>query len=332
MTSIGIDSSEVKDKKYSVILKISMSKGDPKVIGSDFLMLQVNCNSISEGLDLLRAMSDKKLEYGHVKVLLFGEEVARKDISLAVDYFMRRPDIQKIAYLGVGKPNAYELLRFKPKEEAVAGSYFFYAFERSRMQSPFVYAVPLYDASRRITTPGLDLTIPVMAYVHDDLQINQIALFDKKKLKVELASDESKLLKLLIAGVHNDTLTLKTKDGVFSVTTEDGESDYKLAIGQGKAKAFFSIKMKGALIERMDDSGVITEDIKKTLEQKAEEQLQKNVLQLLIKLKEEGLDPLGFGLRYRSRHWDHSNEVKSWSAIYPELEFQVKVQYKIKEN
>lgn len=332
VTSIGLDQSEDENKKYSLILKISLSKGDPKVIGSHFMLLKVNCNSISEGLDHLRAMSDKKLEYGHVKVLLFGESIAKKDISLAVDYFMRRPDIQKIAYLGIGKPTVNELLKFKPKEEAVAGSYLFYTFERSRIQSPYVYAVPLYDAHRRITTPGLDLTLPVMEYQHGDLEINEIALFDKKQLKKELTSDESKLLKLLMTGVHNDTLTLKTKTGIFSVTTEKGKTDYKLVVDQGKAAVIMKIKMKGALVEKLDDSGVITEDQITALEKAAEAQVQNKARQLLIKLRDEHLDPLGFGLRYRARHWNHSNDRKTWSVTYPELEFQVNVNYSIKED
>ncbi|NIK71783.1 Ger(x)C family germination protein [Paenibacillus sp. BK720] len=334
VTSIGLDPSEDKDKKYTVILKVSMSKGDPKNIGSEFLLLKVNCNSISEGLERLRSMSDKKLEYGHVKVLLFGEEVARKDISLAVDYFMRRPDIQKIAYLSVGKPNSYELLKYKPKEEAVAGSYFFYTFERSRKQSPFVYAVPLYDASRRITTSGLDLTMPVVTYEHDALQINRIALFDKKQMKEELTSEESRLLKLLISGVHNDTLTLKTPNGDYSVTSEEGSAGFKLIAGQGHGKpmAVFSIRMRGALIEKLDDSAVISDDVKLALAKQAEEQIKSKAQQLLVKLRDERLDPLGLGLRYRARHFDHSNDLRTWSTLYPELEFQVNVKYKFKED
>nr|WP_243865276.1 Ger(x)C family spore germination protein [Paenibacillus lupini] len=332
VTSIGVDASEVKNKKYAVVIKISMSKGDVKVIGSDFILLKVNCNSISDGLDQLRAMSDKKLEYGHVKILLFGEGVAKKDIAMAIDYFMRRPDIQKIAYLGIGKPNAYQLLKFKPKEEAVAGSYFFYTFQQSLKHSPYVYAVTLYDASRRIMTPGLDLTIPVMAFQGKDLQINQIALFDKKQLEVELSSEESKILKMLTSGLYNDTLSLKTSNGVYSVTTEKGKANYKITLSQGKPIVIFSIKLKGGLIERLDDAEVITEDIKNSLAKIAEQQIQKKVYELLIKLREENLDPIGFGLRYRSRHFDHSNDTESWSAFYPELDFKIQVKYKFKEN
>ncbi|WP_236587817.1 Ger(x)C family spore germination protein [Tumebacillus amylolyticus] len=332
VTSIGLDQSEVTGKKYSLILKISLAKGDPKTIDSNFTLLKVNCNSISEGLDHLRSMSDKKLDFGYVKALLFGEGVAKQEIPLAVDYFMRRPDIQKIAYLGVGKPNAYEMLKFKPKEEAVAGSYLFYTFERSCTQSPFVYAVPLYDAFRRINTPGLDLTLPVLELQQGVLQINKISLFDKKRWQEELTPEESKLLKLLTTGIRNDTFTLKAKNSTYSVSTEKGNTTYQLVEGNAFTTAILTIKMQGALVERLDESGVVTEEMKHALEKQAEDQFQKKVSRLLIKMRNKSVDPLGFGLRYRSRHLNHTQDLQTWSTVYPHLKFQVLANYKLNEN
>ncbi|SEO01646.1 germination protein, Ger(x)C family [Paenibacillus sp. OV219] len=328
VTSIGLDPPKAAGSKYNLTIKISLAKGDPESIGSDFVLLHVNCNSISEGLDKLRSMSDKKLEYGHVKALMFGEAIVKDDISQPVEYFMKRADIQKIAYMGIGKPSAYELLKFKPKEEAVASSYLFYSFERSRTQSPYVYAVPLYDASRRILTPGLDLTLPVMEYERGNLHVDRIALFHKKQYKLELTSDESKLLKLMTTGFRDDTFALKTKNGSYSITTEKGTSSYQLAIGNGGATAIVDIKLRGTLIERLGNAEAVTEEVKLPIMKETKAQIESQVRKLLIKMRDEGVDPLGFGLRYRARKFHHAKETEEWNGIYPRLKFDVRVSVK----
>ncbi|WP_164545598.1 Ger(x)C family spore germination protein [Paenibacillus albus] len=323
VTSIGLDSPDTAGSTYKLTIKISLAKGDPKKIGSDFVLLHVNCNSISEGLDKLRSMSDKKLEYGHVKAIMFSEDIAKKDISLPIDYFMKRADIQKIAYMGIGKPSAYELLRFKPKEEAVASSYLFYTFERSRTQSPYVYAVPLYDASRRIMTPGLDLTLPVMDYERGNLHVDRMALFHNKQLKLVLRSEESMLLKLMTTGIRKDTFVVKTEDGSYSITTEKGTSTYQLDHGNDGATAKIAIKLRGALIEREDHAEAVTDAIKQAIAKESKAHIESEVRKLLIKMRDAGVDPLGFGLRYRARQFHHAKETAVWNGIYPKLEFQV---------
>jgi spore germination protein KC len=64
--------------------------------------------------------------------------------------------------------------------------------------------------------------------------------------------------------------------------------------------------------------------------QKAAEQvIQAELTQFLLKLQKKDLDPIGFGLRYRSRHWGGDEDWTKWIKMYPKAIFQVNVKVKI---
>ncbi|GED25369.1 hypothetical protein BAG01nite_14710 [Brevibacillus agri] len=46
---------------------------------------------------------------------------------------------------------------------------------------------------------------------------------------------------------------------------------------------------------------------------------------VLRKLQTLGVDPIGFGLRYRATHYEREKDWERWKAIYPRLDWQIKV-------
>lgn len=84
-------------------------------------------------------------------------------------------------------------------------------------------------------------------------------------------------------------------------------------------------------------SGVLEEAYKKEnehdltwYEERTSEFIKEEVLVLLEKMKKEHVDPLGFGLYYRSRHWNNETKWDDWQEIYPILKFKVNVDVNIK--
>ncbi|KON90136.1 hypothetical protein AF332_27265 [Sporosarcina globispora] len=65
----------------------------------------------------MNSMTDKELFYGQTETILIGEKVATEDNRPLLEYFVRRPDIQRTSYLSVAIPAAYQVLEFKPKVE-----------------------------------------------------------------------------------------------------------------------------------------------------------------------------------------------------------------------
>ncbi|WP_092276531.1 Ger(x)C family spore germination C-terminal domain-containing protein [Brevibacillus centrosporus] len=57
----------------------------------------------------------------------------------------------------------------------------------------------------------------------------------------------------------------------------------------------------------------------------AETEAAKRYRHVLEKLQSLGVDPIGFVLRYRATHYHGDEDWEKWKAIYPRLEWNIKV-------
>ncbi|MCA0755317.1 Ger(x)C family spore germination C-terminal domain-containing protein [Paenibacillus sp. N4] len=64
------------------------------------------------------------------------------------------------------------------------------------------------------------------------------------------------------------------------------------------------------------------------VEKQLSESYSKSAEALLRKIRKAGVDPLGFGLRYRATH-PGSGAWKEWQSIYRDIKFIVKADIKI---
>ncbi|MGG3471458.1 Ger(x)C family spore germination protein [Neobacillus pocheonensis] len=326
VTSIGIDKSELLGKKYRVILKISLSKGDPATIGADFTLLSFDANSISEALRRMKSMTDKELFYGHTKTILIGEKIAEGDIRLLLDYFVRRPEIHKTAYLSVAAPTAYQVLQYKPKVERVAGSYLFSMFEESSTDSPYIKVLTLFDAYRRETETGINMAMPVIEVKNNKILVDTIALFSKKRMESKLNPKESELFRLLTVGIKNGSTNIKTKDGTYAINISKGNASFKIKEDNNHMiSVFFLIKLNAIVEEKLDNQINLSNDQIKRIQDETETKINKEVILLLDNIQKTKLDPIGLGLKFNSKNFDHRN----WENYYPNLKFKVKVACKI---
>lgn len=329
VTSIGIDQSETSDKKYKVMIKVAIPKGDPKQPESDFVILTSNTDSITEGLSLMKSQIDKELVFGHNNSLLIGEQLAKSNIQPILEFFVRRPDIQMTSYLSVARPNAFEVLNFKPAAEQVSGNFLKSFFDFSKTESPYIDSLFLYDAFRRETEDGITIAMPIVEKKKTQLEVDQIALFNKYKMLMELSSNESETFRLLTTGIYNGNLNVRNKNGMYIINMEKGKSKYKLKGQNRSIKANYTIKIKAIIEEKIDGLAIISKSEIAELRKQVEDKIDAEATDLLTKIKKQNLDPIGFGLRYMSRD-SENRKMDLWDKNYPKLSFNIKTKVEIK--
>ncbi len=328
VTAIGIDHSDNMEKKYKVTLKISISKGDPATTGSEFTLLSFDADSITEALKNMKSMTDKELFYGHTKTILLGEKVATDDIRPLLDYFVRKADIQRTTYLGVAVPTAFEVLEFKPKVEQVAGSYLFSMFDQSSTDTPYAHTLTLFDAYRRETETGLNIAMPIIKFQNEKIQVDTIALFGKKGMEAKLTPKETELFNLLTVGIENGSTMIHTEDGAYTINVSKGNTRYKIKETKNDIfSVLFHIKLDATIEEKLDNHLNLSNDQIKKIQDEAEKKTKGEVDSLLEKIQKTKLDPIGLGLKFNSKNFQH----RDLNSFYSNLEFKVKVDCRIKE-
>ncbi len=331
--AIGIDRPEDKGKRdqFEVTLKMAIPEGDPSQRSQESIVITEIAESVPEAVRLAKSKMDKELDFSHCKTMIYGEFIAKDNITPLVDWSSRRRDIQLIMFVAVGLPNAKEVVKMQTKSERLPGNALILGLSKEGTESPYIKSVYSFDLSRRATERGLDPIMPVVTAKHPDmLIIDKVALFNKQKMITLLTPDETRMLNLLSSNNLRSSFKVDAEDASFDFNLESSKSKYRIRTGkEGRAVIEYHLSGK-ASVEENRNGAPITGPVLSAFSKAASKKWEKDSTELFKKIHASGVDPFGWGLRYYSRHWNNATEQKDWERLYPELEFQVKADVKIK--
>jgi len=177
----------------------------------------------------------------------------------------------------------------------------------------------LTDLFRRINEKGLDPILPMVEVENDTTYVvNRVALLNKEKIVLILSPEESQLFNQLsghlkITNVYGSfpcppyVIALNSIKSKYSISNEE-QPTVKMKIKQ--AVSFEEVPIG----EISDDSNKILIELQHAYSEKSK--------QLLEKIQEAGIDPIGFGLRYRA-DYDLSDFEENWPNIYKKVKFEI---------
>lgn len=322
----GIDWSGNESKPYRITLQLAIPSPKIEPGASKVQYETIDAPTIAEGVRMLKAYVDKELDFGHCKMMIIGEELAKRDISHSIDWMLRRRDIQSVATVAVGRPSAETILQVQPASERYPGNALLLSFGADGTESSYNYVESLSGLSRRLTEKGMD---PALAIITDDGKesyiINQVALFDKNKIKLILSPTETQLFNQL-----SDHFMKASMHGMFKGTPmviAITQLDSRFRINQKTEPLLVSMKVRMNVVFEEAPNGLFDSQWE-SIEDALSADYEKTAIQLLKKIQRQGVDPFGFGLRYRAIH-PGQDSWKIWNQLYPDAKFSVDARVKI---
>jgi len=326
VVATGIDWSGNKSKPYRITLQLAIPSPKIEPGASKIQYETIDAPSIAEGVRMLKAYVDKELDFGHCKMMIIGEELAKRDINHSIEWMLRRRDIQSVATLAIGRPTAETVLHVRPASERYPGNALLLSFGADGTESSYNYAETLSGFTRRVSEKGMD---PALAIITNDGKesyiINQVALFDKEKIKTILTPAETQLFNQM-----SDHFTKASMHGMFKgtplvIAINQLNSSFRL---QGHtAPVRITMKVKMDVVFEEAPNGLFDKDWL-SVEDALATEYEKAAVALLKKIQRHGVDPFGFGLRYRAVH-PGKNAWNNWTHLYPDAEFNVEAMVKI---
>ena len=327
VVGMGIDKGENEEKPYRITLKLGVPSIQIDAGKSKTQVETIEAVSIAEGVRMLKSHVDKEIDFGHCKTILLGESFAQDSIVEAVTWMARRRDIQNIAAIGIGSPNAEDVIRVQPDVERFPGNTLNLFFSEDATESSFTFIELLTDLTRRIYEKGLDPYLPVITVQSEDntYVINRVALLNKEKVVTVLEPKETQLLSQLTAHTTHSQFGSYRSDP-FVISVNGIKIHYKIKKSDTAPKVEMKIK-QSVTFEEMPINSYYSnpEGTVAQLEQAYTE----DVLKLLQKIQKAGVDPYGFGLRYRAR-FHLPNFDEEWPDIYSRMEFDVKTKVEVR--
>ncbi|MBB6454389.1 spore germination protein KC [Salirhabdus euzebyi] len=330
VVTIGIDKPENKEEGYDISLKIALPSSDPKTQGEEFIIHTETARTVSEAVRLIKAKSGNELDFGHMKMIVFGEKLLQEDITQIMDWFTRRRDIQKIAFVGSGKPTAKAILELKPKGERLPSNKLFLFFGETGTESPYVTTNYLFHFYRNLMDRGIDPYLPIIETKNEEFEITTMSVLKNGKNAIVLDKEETKTFNVLNREYDKVNLKIEQENIYFMLSVDSISAEYTIVETKNIPYIEYDVNIKGIIEEslqqldntKIDEYSKMVEDVFTT-----------EIQNLLEKFQEKSVDPMGFGLRYRATHnGTEEAKWKKWQSIYPALQFRVKVQTDIKST
>lgn len=330
VVTIGVDKAKNAKEKYLISAKIAIPGNDPKTVEDQFVIYMSEARTIADGIRKIKAQSDKELDFAHAKAIIFGMDLMKEDIRHPLDWFVRRRDIQMIAWTAIGVPTAEQVIQLKPATEKLPSNSLFFSFGNVGVESQYTISQYLYELYARITEKGMSPILPVIKAQKTHFLIDQAAIFGNNKVKIVLTPKETKLLNIMMRGLSKFELKINDGSQILILSGEQSDADYSIRNVNGLPSLDMNIKISG-VVEEKTKLEVLTKKSLDAASRAGERELEKQATKLLGKLQKNNVDPIGFGLRYRSRHWeDDKTEWEAWQSIYSNINFHVKASIDIK--
>ncbi|MFE8700514.1 Ger(x)C family spore germination protein [Cytobacillus sp. FJAT-54145] len=330
VVTMGIDKPENEEKKYKVHLKLAIPSAEIQVGESEYIIESEESNSISEAVRIIKARSDREIDFAHMKVFLIGEEMVKQPIQENLDWLLRRRDIQKISWIGIGKPSALEVMKITPEIERIPSNSLFLTLSLKGSETPYTIPKYLFEFHREMKTEGQSAVLPIIEKREEKMfQVQTATVFDQEKGVLTLNAEQTKLFNEIDTGFEKVDIRVEEEgEDFFILAAEVFKGTYAIHDEKGKKPYIdFKVDVEGIIEE---SSMQIQNEKLKEYGKKAEKQLKEEIEQFLIKLRDLNLDPFGFGLQYRATRFNNKTELERWNEIYPEIDFNVITNVKVK--
>lgn len=331
VVGLGVDVG--KNARYRVTLKIAAHEGGESIGLNDFFILDQEANSIAYAVEALQAKSEKFLDFSQTRIIVMDEVIARNNAESLLDYAVRKPGLQFITWMAVARPNANDLLKVKRKSEKPVGIYFNDLFTNIHGVSMYIDAVSMSKFYARFCERGSDPYLPILEHKGDEIVTERLALFDKKGMKLELVPEEVSLFRLITKKPKVFHYELNGQNENEHVVTQfrNTKVRYNLKEDTQPPKIRYNVRLSGVVEEAGKESVTVSTDASAYASEEARE-IQRKLVMLLEKMQNAGLDPLGFGLNYLSKHWNPNENWEAWQTLYPQLKFDADVRVQLRSD
>lgn len=330
--AMAVDQADNPERLFKVTVKLAIPSPSERFGSNDYTLVSEETDSIAEAVRKIKSKIDKELDLGHLKAIVVGKAIVEKgDVSRVMDWFVRRRDVQNIAWVAIGDPTGKDILDLKPKTERLPSNMLFMSFGQVGTETAYIVSEYLFDFRRRLNERGLDPILPVIQPRSEkQISINRVAILGKEKQRLLLEPLETKILNCFYVGVGKYDIHVNMNDGFFIIAAENVRGSYSIHKRQGKAVVQLTVRIHGIIEEA--SVPIAKEDLPK-YERVAEEQVKQRVTELFQKFQKANVDPVGLGLRYRARHTGDPERVwKEWKELYPDAEFEVTPHVRLKST
>ncbi|MEI2663364.1 Ger(x)C family spore germination protein [Rossellomorea sp. LJF3] len=301
----------------------------------------------SKGIRLSQNLeSDHKLVSGQLRIVVYGRELAARGISHLVDTLERDSAIGNMVYLTIADTTAEEVLRYQTEEKPSNRGTYLYNLVRQNVESEMIVSPTLQEFITDYGSVGKDPILPLLTAANGKVGVDGFALFTRDRFIKEINKDRIFFIRSLMENYNAGSVEVELPLEKFKpylsrlpaapennkvyMMIDSIKSSHKIQT-EKKERASFKVELnlESRILEMTEELQLSKPNALHLVEEEVEKYIEENIRDTLLMLQEEGTDPIGFGMEYRSVRGHEDLTRKQWDKLYKEATFDVKVNSKI---
>ncbi|MEC1396610.1 Ger(x)C family spore germination protein [Peribacillus simplex] len=289
-------------------------------------------SNISDALSKLQSKLPRKVFWGHCKVFVFGEKLAKEGIQEQLDFLLRHPQPREKANVYVSKGKAKPILESLPPLENYSGEVL-----RELSDLHIGMLVTLQDLDEMLTGKPQAAALPVVKILppakgQKKLQgipyIVGTAVLKKDKMTGTMTEKETRGLLWLRDEIESYTVTFQPKGvkGEISLNPVTAQVKKIPLIRNNKWKIMVKVNTEGAVIQNGTNLDLSSPKSLKAAEQAYQKDIKKRLEMAFLHTQQKKADILGLGKDFYRKYPKQFNQIEShWDEIFAEMEVEIDV-------
>jgi spore germination protein KC len=292
-------------------------------------VLSVTGDTVDDAIMNLQQQMAYRLFFGHLRVIVISEEIAKKGIQNINDYFRRNSEIRRTVWMLVSKGEAKKALLTAPPLERVPTLYLIKTIEQAVNlgKFPLDFIGIFWSAS---SAKGREPFLPYIEIKGDNILLSGIAYFRGDQM-VGTTEPHEIAIAMEVMGIETGGYSVlkpaPDQHGAFMAEATGRKTKIRVEIRNGKPHVIAKIHVEANLVEKSTEQFAVNKPIMlKKLEQVVEKGLGEGQKKLVKKTQQKGADIFGFGEYVRAKHpkfWnEHVKTDKKWQEMYKDITFK----------
>jgi len=320
-------------EKYQISLqlpipeKVGGENGSGGGEGKPFLILSATADTVLNGILQVQQEIDRELFFGHTRLIMIGEELAKKvGIERVVDFFNRRFQIQRMTRLAIVEGEAKEVLSMEPPIGQSPAAYILNLISPSSGSS-LIYLSDLGKYNVYQADDGIDPVLPRVKKKKDGIETGGAGMIKDGKLVGWLTPFETRAFNILANEYRESNYVINSPlnpEDLIAVGVVKAGSLYRLENTKGQMGIRIDIKGSFETREFSGDygpAGIKEEALETMVAAKVREEIEAT----LNKARSQQVDIFGIGRQLRARYPQVWKKL-DWGREFPHFPIETKVE------
>ncbi len=299
-------------------------------------IIGVSGHTIDDALMNLQQQVSSRLFFGHLRVIVISEELAKDGIANINDYFRRNPEVRRMAWMMVSSGKAEQIIRAQPPLERVPTVYLISMLDNAVKMGkyPQEFVGRFWSNVSKIGEEGV---LPYVKIKKEEVvELAGIAMFNGDRMvgstkPLEIAAYMG--IKGLNPGGYRGVIPFHGTAITIYVTHRT--SKVRLRIRDGQPEFNIRIRHEANIEEKTNENVELrNESVLHEIERVDSEWSKRLHESLIAKSQQLGADIFGFGELVRAKqptYWDRNiRTAERWQIMYKQIPIHVDVKIVIR--